>query len=38
MQTRDASTAFLATAEGSIFVGILGKGIVRLDASSLAQK
>ena len=38
MQTRDAPTAFLATAEGAIFVGILGKGIVRLDASSLAQK
>lgn len=38
MQTRDAPTALLATAGGAIFVGILGKGIVRLDTSSLAQK
>lgn len=34
MQTRDAPTALLTTAEGPIFVGLLGKGIVRLDASS----
>ena len=33
MQTRDAPTALLAPAEGDIFVGLLGKGIVRLDAS-----
>ncbi len=38
MQTSDAPTAFLAPAGNAIFVGILGKGIVRLDASSLAQK
>lgn len=38
MQTRDAPTALLAPAGNAIFVGLLGKGIVRLDASSLAQK
>lgn len=39
MQTSGAPTALLAPPAGNaIFVGILGKGIVRLDASSLAQK
>ena len=38
MQTRDAPTALLTTAGGPIFVGLLGKGIVRLDASSLTRK
>ena len=39
MQTSDAPTALLAPPAGSaIFVGLLGKGIVRLDGSSLAQK
>ena len=33
MQTRDAPTALLAPAGNAIFVGLLGKGIVRLDAS-----
>lgn len=31
MQTRDAPTALLAPAGSAIFVGLLGKGIVRLD-------
>lgn len=36
MQTGDAPTALLAAADGSIFVGLLGKGIMRLPAPSSA--